>query len=92
MNKTDRGKVRKTIKRYADLLSAFIRQLDRKLYALTAFDIRLYLSMYKEQRKVSNRILDNIRKVLPSFFGWMHMQHDRIKKNIFGTCQRRVFL
>lgn len=66
------GKSEKTIKRYADLLSAFICQLDRKLYELTAFDIRLYLSVYKEQRKVSNRTLDNMRKVLSSFFGWLH--------------------
>lgn len=66
------GKSEKTIKRYADLLSTFISRLDRRLHEITAFDIRLYLSMYKEQRKVKNRTLDNMRKVLSSFFGWLH--------------------
>ena len=28
--------------------------------------------MYKEQRKVKNRTLDNMRKVLSSFFSWLH--------------------
>lgn len=66
------GKSERTIKRYADLLSTFISQLDRRLHELTAFDIRLYLSMYKEKRKVKNRTLDNMRKVLSSFFSWLH--------------------
>lgn len=66
------GKSDKTIKRYSDLLSAYISQLDRELYQVGAFDIRLYLSLYKEQRKVKNRTLDNMRKVLSSFFGWLH--------------------
>lgn len=66
------GKSEKTIKRYADLLSTFISRLDRRLHEITAFDIRLYLSMYKEQRKVKNRTLDNMRKVLSSFFSWLH--------------------
>lgn len=66
------GKSERTIKRYADLLSTFISGLDRRLHELTAFDIRLYLSMYKEKRKVKNRTLDNMRKVLSSFFSWLH--------------------
>lgn len=66
------GKSERTIKRYADLLNTFISQLDRRLHELTAFDIRLYLSMYKEKRKVKNRTLDNMRKVLSSFFSWLH--------------------
>lgn len=65
------GKSERTIRRYADLLSTFISKLDRRLHELTAFDIRLYLSMYKEKRKVKNRTLDNMRKVLSSFFGWL---------------------
>ena len=66
------GKSERTIKRYADLLSTFISGLDRRLHELTAFDIRLYLSMYKEKRKIKNRTLDNMRKVLSSFFSWLH--------------------
>ncbi len=66
------GKSERTIKRYADLLSTFISGMDRRLHELTAFDIRLYLSMYKEKRKVKNRTLDNMRKVLSSFFSWLH--------------------
>lgn len=66
------GKSERTIKRYADLLSTFISGMDRRLHELTAFDIRLYLSMYKEKRKVNNRTLDNMRKVLSSFFSWLH--------------------
>lgn len=65
------GKSEKTIRRYADLLSMFICKMDKRLHEITAFDIRLYLSLYKEQRKVCNRTLENMRKVLSSFFGWL---------------------
>lgn len=66
------GKSENTLKYYNDVLCTFINRLDRRLYEVTAFDLRLYLSMYKERRKVNNRTLENMRRVLSSYFGWLY--------------------
>lgn len=66
------GKSENTIKYYNDVIGTFVNRLDRRLHEITAFDLRLYLSMYKEQRKVNNRTLENMRKVLSSFFSWLY--------------------
>lgn len=65
------GKSDSTIKYYHEQIRTFINSLDRRLYEIGTFDLRMYLSMYKEKRKVSNRTLENIRKCLSSFFSWL---------------------
>lgn len=66
------GKSENTIRYYNDVIGTFVNRLDRRLHEVTAFDLRFYLSMYKEQRKVNNRTLENMRKVLSSFFSWLY--------------------
>lgn len=66
------GKSENTIKYYNDVIGTFVNHLDRRIFEVTAFDLRLYLSMYKEKRKVNNRTLENTRKVLSSFFSWLY--------------------
>lgn len=65
------GKSENTIEYYRRNLQIFLLELDRRLYEVTAFDLRYYLAAYKEKKKVGNRTLDNMRKVLSSFFGWL---------------------
>lgn len=66
------GKSEKTINKYYSDINKFLLCLDKPLYEVTTFDLRYYLSVYKEKRHISNRTLENIRKVLASFFGWLH--------------------
>ena len=65
------GKSENTLEYYSRTLQIFLLELDRRLYEVTAFDLRYYLAAYKEKKKVGNRTLDNMRKVLSSFFGWL---------------------
>lgn len=66
------GKSEKTLRKYQPELEHLIGFLSKKLYEVETYDLRLYLSLYKEQRGVSNRTLDNIRKTISSFFGWLN--------------------
>lgn len=68
------GKSENTIEYYRRNLQMFLLRMDKRLYEVETFDLRLYLSLYKESRKVSNRTLDNIRKCLSAFFGWLHAE------------------
>lgn len=65
------GKSENTLDYYSRTLQIFLLELDRRIYEVTAFDLRYYLAAYKEKKKVGNRTLDNMRKVLSSFFGWL---------------------
>lgn len=66
------GKSERTLKKYQPELERLVEFLNKKLYEVETYDLRLYLSLYKEQRGVSNRTLDNIRKTISSFFGWLN--------------------
>lgn len=66
------GKSERTLRRYQPELEKLVYFLDKKLYEVNSYDLRLYLSLYKEQRKISNRTLENMRKTISTFFGWLH--------------------
>lgn len=66
------GKSERTLRRYQPELEKLIAFLNKKLYEVSPYDLRLYLSLYKEQRKISNRTLENMRKTISAFFSWLH--------------------
>lgn len=66
------GKSERTLRRYQPELEKLVSFLDKKLFEVNPYDLRLYLSLYKEQRKISNRTLENMRKTISTFFGWLH--------------------
>ena len=60
-----------TISRYTDCVTKLIQYLHKRFQDITTSDIRYYLAMYQEQRKISISYLDTIRRYLSSFFGWL---------------------
>ena len=62
----------KTIAAYKFNLQKFVLNLRRPILETETNDIRYYLAMYKERRKVSNATLNNMRASLSSFFTWLH--------------------
>ena len=65
------GTAETTIRLYYPYLIGLIRALGKPLYKVDTYDIRYYLSLYKQQRQVANRTLENMRKCFSSFFGWL---------------------
>ncbi len=66
------GKSERTLKKYQPELEKLINFLDKKIYEVDTYDLRLYLALYKEKRKITNRTLENLRKTISSFFTWLH--------------------
>ena len=60
-----------TISRYTDCVTKLIQYLHKHFQDITTNDIRYYLAMYQEQRKISVSYLNTIRRYLSSFFGWL---------------------
>lgn len=60
-----------TLERYKDCVTKLVTSLNKRLQDITTNDIRYYLAMYQEQRKISMSYMDTIRRYLSSFFAWI---------------------
>lgn len=69
-----------TVKTYQFHLQKLALNLRCPLQDLDTNDLRCFLAAYKEKRKVSNVMLENMRLCLSSFFGWLY-EEGLIKKN-----------
>lgn len=69
-----------TLNIYKLRLIDFFTVIKKSIYDIETNDIRLYLYYYKEKRGASDSYLDNIRRILNSFFSWLVI-NDYIMKN-----------
>ena len=69
--KTVEGCSSRTIQYYSVTLVHFVRFLTKPLYATETTDVRSYLALRGESGTVSNVTLDNIRRIISSFFSWL---------------------
>lgn len=76
-----------TIKLYYDTLFNFIISLKKDIQKLDTPDIRNYLNRYYETHNISNRTLDNMRRIFSSFFEWLQ-DEDYILKNPMRKIKR----
>ena len=58
-----------TLRRYAEIDLEVIRFLGKPLYEVTTYDLRFYLSVRRQQGRVSNRTLDGMRRCRKRWFG-----------------------
>ena len=79
--KNIQGCTPRTIEYYKQTIRAFVEFVQNKPFKLiTTNDIRYYLAVKKERDKNSDRSIDNIRRVLSSFFSWLQ-EEEYIEKN-----------
>lgn len=71
---------RNTLKIYRLRLTDFFTMVKKPFQDIRANDIRTYLFYYKTQRGSSDAYLDNIRRILSSFFTWL-LSNDYILRN-----------
>ena len=70
----------RTIDYYKTTINKMVDCVNLKIESITTDDLRKYLSDYKNQTDVSKTTIDNIRRVLSSFFSWLE-DEDYILKN-----------
>lgn len=61
----------KSLKYYSSTINAMIAQVGKNVRHIETDDIRLYLTEYQEKKKSSKVTIDNIRRILSSFFTWL---------------------
>jgi site-specific recombinase XerD len=61
----------KSLKYYKATIDAMLDKLNKDVKHIVTDDIRGYLTDYQEQKKSSRVTIDNIRRILSSFFSWL---------------------
>ena len=61
----------KSLKYYKSSITAMLDDVSKKARYITTDDIRAYLTAYQEKKNSSKVTIDNIRRILSSFFSWL---------------------
>mgnify|MGYP000845938382 FL=1 len=61
----------KSLKYYKATINAMFNELQKGVKHIVTDDIRRYLTQYQEKKKSSKVTIDNIRRILSSFFSWL---------------------
>lgn len=72
----------KTLKYYQSTIGALLTTLGKSAQQLTTEDLRDYLTNYQRKRQSSKVTIDNIRRILSSFFSWLEDEDYIIKSPV----------
>ncbi len=70
----------RTIMYYHSTIDKMLNVVNKKIEFISTDDLRKYLADYKDNNNASKTTIDNIRRVLSSFFSWLE-DEDYILKN-----------
>lgn len=70
----------KTLRYYRATITAMLEKVGKSPQQIVTDDLRAYLTEYQASRKSSRVTIDNIRRILSSFFAWLE-DEDRIIKS-----------
>lgn len=61
----------KSLKYYSVTISTMLQKVGKEIRHILTDDLRLYLTEYQAKRDSSKVTIDNIRRILSSFFSWL---------------------
>lgn len=70
----------KTIKYYQTTIGNMVKELSKGIRHIQTDDLRIYLTDYQKKNNSSKVTIDNIRRILSSFFSWLE-DEDHILKS-----------
>ncbi len=72
----------RTLKYYREIIEKLINTIDKPIKEIQTEEIRKYLADYKENTKCNAVTIDNLRRVLSSFFAWLEDEDYIIKSPV----------
>ena len=72
----------KSLKYYRDTIESMVVGIGKNVRRIQTDDLRKYLTDYQEKRKSSRVTIDNIRRILSSFFSWLEDEDHILKSPI----------
>ena len=72
----------KTLSYYSKTIEAMVAGIGKPVQRITTDDIRGYLTTYQLQRKSSKVTIDNIRRILATFYSWLEDEDYIVKSPV----------
>jgi len=72
----------RTLKYYREIIEKLINTIDKPIKEIQTEEIRKYLADYKENTRCNAITIDNLRRVLSSFFAWLEDEDYIIKSPV----------
>ena len=72
----------KTVKYYDSTIRNAVEKIEKDVPQITTDDLRLYLDDYQVTSKISKVTVDNIRRILSSFFSWLEDEDYIVKSPV----------
>lgn len=72
----------KTLSYYRKTIDAMVSGVGKPVQRITTDDIRQYLTAYQIQRKSSKVTIDNIRRILATFYSWLEDEDYIVKSPV----------
>ena len=72
----------KTLTYYQNTINRMLTQIGNEVMHITTEDLRSYLTDYQKQNDLSRVTIDNVRRILSSFFSWLEDEEYLIKSPI----------
>ncbi|SFQ38166.1 Site-specific recombinase XerD [Lachnospiraceae bacterium XBB1006] len=72
----------KTLKYYQTTIDAMVSSLGKSVRHIMTEDLRTYLTDYQSRKQISRVTIDNIRRILSSFFSWLEDEDYIIKSPV----------
>ncbi len=76
------GCSQKTLRYYEDTLTRALATLDKPISMIESDDLRQYLNDYEATRRTSKVTIDNIRRIMSSFFSWLEDEDYIVKSPV----------
>lgn len=72
----------KTLRYYQTTITAMVSKLDKNVRHILTEDLRTYLTEYQNKNQSSRVTIDNIRRILSSFYSWLEDEDYIIKSPV----------
>ena len=72
----------KTVKYYDSTIRNAVKKIGKDVVQITTDDLRIYLDDYQTESKISKVTVDNIRRILSSFFSWLEDEDYVVKSPV----------
>ena len=72
----------KTLHYYQTTVAKLLKTLDKRVVHITTDDLRQYLADYQQTSGCSRGNIDNIRRILSSFFAWLEDENYILKSPV----------
>lgn len=72
----------KSLVYYLNTINTLLKDIKKSIYQIATNDLRDYLTSYQERKQSSKVTMDNIRRILSSFFTWLENEDYILKSPV----------